>query len=79
MGNVVFFDLDETLMVEEPAAAAAFLATAQRAAAIYDLDEDLWRSPPEHGRASCGGRRRPTGTACAWASAHGRALVPLRG
>lgn len=41
MANVLLFDLDETLMVEEPAAAAAFLATAQRAAAIYDLDADI--------------------------------------
>jgi putative hydrolase of the HAD superfamily len=61
VANVLLFDLDETLLVEEPAAAAAFLATARRAAAIHDLDADalviaararareLWRAAPTYG------------------------------
>ncbi len=35
---MVLFDLDETLMVEEPAAVAAFAATAQHAAGLRELD-----------------------------------------
>jgi FMN phosphatase YigB (HAD superfamily) len=35
MTRVLLFDLDETLMVEEPAAPAAFSATAQLAAHSY--------------------------------------------
>jgi len=60
VADVLLFDLDETLMVEEPAAAAAFEATARRAARSYDLDvaalaaaararaRDLWRSAPTY-------------------------------
>jgi phosphoserine phosphatase len=59
--DVVLFDLDETLIVEEPAAVASFLATAQRAAATHGLDADalavavrarareLWRAAPAYG------------------------------
>ena len=61
MANVLLFDLDETLMVEESAAVAAFRATAQRAATNHDVDTDalavaararareLWRAAPTHG------------------------------
>ncbi len=38
MRRALLFDLDETLMVEEPAAVAAFNATALIAAARYDID-----------------------------------------
>ena len=37
--SVLLFDLDETLMVEEPAAVAAFEATARWAARAYELGE----------------------------------------
>lgn len=37
----MLFDLDETLIVEEPAAQAAFLATAEQAAARHPLDPEL--------------------------------------
>jgi hypothetical protein len=40
VADVLLFDLDETLMVEEPAAVAAFRATAMRAGAIYEVDVD---------------------------------------
>jgi putative hydrolase of the HAD superfamily len=61
VANVVLFDLDETLMVEEPAAVAAFQATARRAAGRYEIDVDalalgararareLWHAAPSHG------------------------------
>lgn len=60
MERALLFDLDETLMVEEPAAAAAFLATARFAAAHRDLDperladtarsqaRELWYAAPTH-------------------------------
>ena len=38
MKRVLLFDLDETLMVEEPAAAAAFEATSRLAAVRYGID-----------------------------------------
>jgi phosphoserine phosphatase len=38
MGIALLFDLDDTLMVEEQAAAAAFAATAQVAAARHEVD-----------------------------------------
>jgi hypothetical protein len=38
VADVLLFDLDETLMVEEQAAVAAFEATAARAATTYELD-----------------------------------------
>jgi putative hydrolase of the HAD superfamily len=56
----LLFDLDETLMVEEPSAVAAFEATARHAACIHDLDagrlavaarrraRELWRAAPTH-------------------------------
>jgi putative hydrolase of the HAD superfamily len=56
--TALLLDLDETLVVEEPAAAAAFLSTAWIAAARYGLDaselaagarrraRELWRSAP---------------------------------
>jgi putative hydrolase of the HAD superfamily len=56
----VLFDLDETLMVEEPSAVAAFQATAGHAATVYDLDvaalavaarakaRELWRAAPTY-------------------------------
>jgi putative hydrolase of the HAD superfamily len=58
--DALLFDLDETLMVEEPAAVAAFRATAEHAAATYDLDanalaiaararaSELWRAAPTY-------------------------------
>ena len=58
--DVLLLDLDETLMVEEPAAVAAFRATARRAAAICELDpqalalaararaRELWYESPTH-------------------------------
>ena len=66
--RAVLFDLDDTLVVEEPAAAAAFLATAEVAAERHDLDadalarsarsraRDLWRAGPayEYGEATLG-------------------------
>ena len=60
MAGALLFDLDETLMVEEPAAVAAFRATAQSAASRLGLDaealalaaracaRDLWRDAPTH-------------------------------
>lgn len=56
----LLFDLDETLVVEEPAAVAAFEATAQIATRRYTLDpaqlardartraRELWRAAPTH-------------------------------
>lgn len=61
MRQALLFDLDETLMVEEPAAEAALLATAQLAAAKYEVDaemlasgariraRELWYAAPTHG------------------------------
>jgi putative hydrolase of the HAD superfamily len=60
MRPAVLFDLDDTLVVEQPAAAAAFAATADRAAAHHDLDaaalaaaareraRELWYAAPTH-------------------------------
>ncbi len=60
MKRVLLFDLDETLMVEEPAATASFDATAQVAATRYDIDpvtlavgarlraRELWYAAPAH-------------------------------
>jgi beta-phosphoglucomutase-like phosphatase (HAD superfamily) len=56
----LLFDLDDTLVVEEPAAAAAFLATAQAALAHHRVDaemlavaareraRELWYAAPTH-------------------------------
>lgn len=44
MARALLFDLDETLMVEEPAAVAAFAATAQVAAVHRDIDPELLAS-----------------------------------
>lgn len=56
----LLFDLDDTLVVEEPAAAASFRATAQVAAARYRMDaerlartareraRELWYAAPTH-------------------------------
>jgi phosphoserine phosphatase len=61
MKRALLFDLDETLMVEEPAAEAAFLAAARLAAAHHDIDaetlalcarsraRELWYAAPTHG------------------------------
>jgi putative hydrolase of the HAD superfamily len=61
MKRALLFDLDETLMVEEPAAEAAFLASAQLAAAEHGVDSEalalgartrareLWYAAPTHG------------------------------
>jgi putative hydrolase of the HAD superfamily len=58
--RALLFDLDETLMVEQPAAVAAFDATARHAAAGHDLNagrlalaararaQDLWRAAPTY-------------------------------
>lgn len=69
MRTALLFDLDDTLVVEEPAAAAAFLATAEVAAERHDdLDaaalarsarsraRELWRAGPayEYGEATLG-------------------------
>lgn len=60
MANLLLFDLDETLMVEEPAAVAAFRATAAVAATRHDVDvealavgartraRELWRAAPTY-------------------------------
>jgi len=60
MRRALLFDLDETLMVEEPAAVASFKATAEVAAARHDLDSEvlatgarsrareLWYAAPTH-------------------------------
>lgn len=40
MAGLLLFDLDDTLMVEEPAAAAAFRATAEVAAAGGDVEAE---------------------------------------
>lgn len=60
MTCALLFDLDETLMVEEPAATASFEATAGFAAARYDIDpmklavdarsraRELWYAAPTH-------------------------------
>jgi putative hydrolase of the HAD superfamily len=60
MTPTLLFDLDETLVVEEPAAMAAFKATAQAAGRRYELDaarlaqdvrhraRELWRAAPTH-------------------------------
>ncbi|MGH3427111.1 MAG: HAD family hydrolase [Terriglobales bacterium] len=61
MGCALLFDLDETLMVEEPAAVAAFVATAEFAATSCEIDpellasgarsraRELWYAAPTHG------------------------------
>lgn len=61
MRRALLFDLDETLMVEEPAAASAFAATAQVAATHYEIEpailasgarsraRELWYAAPTHG------------------------------
>jgi putative hydrolase of the HAD superfamily len=58
--KAILFDLDDTLVVEEPAAAAAFLATAHVAARRYAVDpaelartarsraRDIWRASPAY-------------------------------
>jgi phosphoserine phosphatase len=60
MNRALLFDLDETLMVEEPAAAASFDATAQFAATHHELDptalaidarsraRELWYAAPTY-------------------------------
>jgi putative hydrolase of the HAD superfamily len=60
MKRALLFDLDDTLIVEEPAAVAAFDATAQFAAARYSIDRqalasgarsrarELWYAAPTH-------------------------------
>lgn len=60
MTTTLLFDLDETLIVEEPAAVAAFQATAARARSEHELDSarlavaarvrarELWRAAPTH-------------------------------
>jgi phosphoserine phosphatase len=60
MRGALLFDLDDTLIVEEQAATAAFDATAQVAAARYDIDpailaiearsqaRELWYGAPTH-------------------------------
>jgi putative hydrolase of the HAD superfamily len=60
MRRALLFDLDDTLIVEEPAAAAAFEATAQFAASRYQIDpaslatdarlraRELWYAAPTH-------------------------------
>jgi putative hydrolase of the HAD superfamily len=60
MKRALLFDLDDTLVVEEPAAAAAFLATAQVAVARHRVQADrlalaarerareLWYATPAH-------------------------------
>lgn len=61
MGCALLFDLDETLMVEEPAAVTAFVATAEFAATRYEVApellasaarsraQELWYAAPTHG------------------------------
>lgn len=61
MGSALLFDLDETLMIEEPAAVAAFVTTAEFAATRYEIVPDvlasgarsrareLWYAAPTHG------------------------------
>ena len=61
MQRAVLFDLDDTLVVEEPAATAAFEATARFAGTQSNIDEatlavtarsrarDLWYGSPTHG------------------------------
>jgi putative hydrolase of the HAD superfamily len=61
MKRALLFDLDETLMIEEPAAEAAFVATARHAAPHRDVDvetlassarsraRELWHAAPTHG------------------------------
>jgi phosphoserine phosphatase len=60
VARVLLFDLDDTLVVEEPAAVAAFEATARYAAARHELDaailavaarsraRELWHAAPTH-------------------------------
>lgn len=60
MRSALLFDLDDTLMVEEPAATAAFGATAEVAAERYEIDpsilavearsraRELWYAAPTH-------------------------------
>lgn len=60
MTSAILFDLDDTLVVEEPAAAASFRATADVAAARHDLDaralaraararaRELWHAGPHY-------------------------------
>jgi hypothetical protein len=60
MKHSLLFDLDDTLMVEEPAAVAAFQATARFAAAHHEVDaptlalgarsqaRELWRAAPTY-------------------------------
>jgi putative hydrolase of the HAD superfamily len=58
--RALLFDLDETLIVEEPAAVAAFRATAEHAGGLHELDVEtlalaaraharvLWHASPTH-------------------------------
>lgn len=60
MTKAILLDLDDTLVVEEPAADAAFLATAEVAAALHAVDppalartararaRELWRASPAY-------------------------------
>jgi putative hydrolase of the HAD superfamily len=60
MSRALLFDLDDTLMVEEHAAAAAFAAVAQAAASRHGIDaaslaadtrsraRELWYATPKH-------------------------------
>ena len=59
MTRALLLDLDDTLIVEEPAAVAAFAATAARGGrAPPARPAPRWRSTPARGRASSGARRR---------------------
>ena len=64
MNRAVLFDLDETLMVEEPAAEAAFLASAHHATGEHDVNAETLALGAATGHGSSGTRLRPTATVC---------------
>jgi hypothetical protein len=78
--GALLFDLDETLMVEEPAAVEAFAATALVAAACHDVDvEALAVAARSHGT---GALVRVASPRVLPASRHqlvGGPVVPVRG
>lgn len=60
----LLFDLDDTLMVEERAAVAAFQATAGSRLLTVRWTLRGWHSGHASRRASCGVQHRPTRTVC---------------
>jgi FMN phosphatase YigB (HAD superfamily) len=69
MKRALLFDLDDTLVVEEPAAAAAFLATAQVAVARHRVQADRLALTARERARELWYANPPIPIACAWGSA----------